>query len=74
MGEEMKKAYLGIDLGTTGTKSMLFDENNNVLGRGYAGYGLISPFDRAFEQNPEDWVSAVYESIKEALSGGEMSP
>ena len=71
MGEEMKKAYLGIDLGTTGTKSMLFDENNNVLGRGYAGYGLISPFDRAFEQNPEDWVSAVYESIKEALSGGE---
>ncbi len=63
----MKKAYLGIDLGTTGTKSMLFDENNNVLGRGYVGYELISPFDRAFEQNPEDWVKAVYGSIREAV-------
>ncbi len=67
----MKKAFLGIDLGTTGTKSMLFDEKGNVLGRGYMGYGLISPFDRAFEQNPEDWVNAVYGSIKEAISGGE---
>ena len=27
----MKKAYLGVDLGTTGTKSMLFDENNTYL-------------------------------------------
>ena len=71
MGVKMKKAYLGIDLGTTGTKSMLFDENNNVLGRGYVGYELISPFDRAFEQNPEDWVKAVYGSIREAISGGE---
>ena len=32
---------------------------------------MISPFDRAFEQNPQDWVKAVYESIKEAVSGGE---
>ena len=66
----MKKAFLGIDLGTTGTKSMLFDEKGNVLGRGYVGYGLISPFDRAFEQNPEDWVNAVYDSIKEAIYFG----
>ena len=65
----MIKAYLGIDLGTTGTKSMLFDENGNVLGRGYAHYELISPFDRAFEQNPNDWVKAVINSVKEALNG-----
>lgn len=65
----MKKAFLGIDLGTTGTKSMLFDENNNVLGRGYVGYELISPFDKAFEQKPEDWVNAVITSVKEAVSG-----
>ncbi len=67
----MKKAYLGIDLGTTGTKSMLFDENNNLLGRGYVGYELISPFDRAFEQKPEDWVNAVIGSVREAVSGVE---
>lgn len=65
----MIKAYLGIDLGTTGTKSMLFDEKGNVLGRGYLGYELISPFDRAFEQRPSDWVNAVVYSVKEAVKG-----
>lgn len=62
----MQKTFLGIDIGTTGTKSMLFSEDNSVLGRGYKGYQLISPFDLAFEQNPNDWVDAVVESIKEA--------
>ncbi len=69
----MIKAYLGIDLGTTGTKSMLFDENGNVLGRGYVGYELISPFDRAFEQKPSDWINAVISSVKEAIKGVECN-
>lgn len=63
----MKKAYLGIDLGTTGTKSTLFDQFNNEIGRGYKGYELISPFDCAFEQNPLDWEDAVIESVKGAI-------
>ena len=63
----MKKTYLGIDLGTTGTKSTLFDQFNNEIGRGYKGYELISPFDSAFEQNPLDWEDAVIESVKGAI-------
>ena len=65
----MKKTYLGIDLGTTGTKSILFDEFNNELGRGYKGYPLISPFDSAFEQDPSEWAKAVIESVREAVNG-----
>ncbi len=58
--------YLGIDLGTTGTKSILFDDDGNVVGKGYKGYGLITPSENFFEQNAEDWYDAVVSSVKDA--------
>ena len=61
------KGYLGIDLGTTGTKSILFDEKDNVLGRGYQSYGLITPFDKFYEQNAKDWFDAVVNTVKTAV-------
>ena len=61
--------YLGIDLGTTGTKSILFDESGKVIGKGYKGYGLITPCENFFEQNAEDWYDAVVCSVKEAIAG-----
>ena len=60
------KYYLGIDLGTTGTKSILFDDNGNVIGKGYKGYPLITPSENFFEQNAEEWYDAVVSSVKEA--------
>ena len=63
----MRKGYLGIDLGTTGTKSILFDEKDNVLGRGYQSYGLITPCDKFYEQNAEDWFDAVVNTVKTAV-------
>ena len=56
------KYYLGIDIGTTGTKSMLFDDNGSVVSRGYVPYDLISKKESWFEQNPEDWYTTVVES------------
>ncbi len=63
------KGYLGVDLGTTGTKAILFDESGNVLGKGYKSYKLITPADKFFEQNAQDWYDAVVESVKTATSG-----
>lgn len=63
------KYYLGIDLGTTGTKSMLFDDSANVVGKGYKGYDLITPCENFFEQNAEDWYDAVVDSVIQATSG-----
>ncbi len=60
------KYYLGIDLGTTGTKSILFDDNGDVIGKGYKGYPLITPSENFFEQDAEEWYDAVVESVKEA--------
>ena len=63
----MIKGYLGVDLGTTGTKAILFDENDNVLGKGYQSYKLITPAEKFFEQNAEDWYNAVVNSVKDAV-------
>ena len=62
------KYYLGIDLGTTGTKTLLFNEKGEVLGKGYKGYGLITPEANIYEQSPEAWYDAVIESIKLATA------
>ena len=39
------KYYLGADIGTTGTKTMLFDEFGKAVGRGYKEYPLSMPFE-----------------------------
>ncbi|MEF9864206.1 MAG: FGGY family carbohydrate kinase, partial [Christensenellaceae bacterium] len=40
----MKKAYVvGIDVGTTGTKTILFDFEGNALSSGYVEYPCIYP-------------------------------
>ncbi len=57
--------YLGADIGTTGTKTMLFDQSGNVNGRGYKGYDLFTPAPNFYEQNPEDWYTSLKESIIE---------
>ena len=55
--------YLGADIGTTGTKTMLFDQSGNVNGRGYKAYDLFTPAPNFYEQNPEDWYTSLKESI-----------
>ena len=64
--------FLGCDIGTTGTKTMLFDEADNAVGRGYKGYNLYTPFESAYEQDPEDWYLSLKESIKEAVKGSDL--
>lgn len=63
------KYFLGVDLGTTGTKTLLFDEKGEVLGKGYQGYGLITPSENIYEQSPTAWYDAVIESVKLATTG-----
>ncbi len=69
------KYYLGIDLGTTGTKTILFDECGKALGKGYKSYELISSADGFFEERAEDWYDAVVETVRMATENfhGEIS-
>ena len=67
--------YLGIDCGTQGTKALLIDENGHALGRGYARHALIERENGAREQEPQWWVDALRDSVRQALSqarGGQV--
>jgi len=64
----MEKYLLGIDVGTTGTKAMLFSEHGNVISHAYKGYSLSTPSIGLSEQNAQDWYDAVKETIHKVCS------
>lgn len=58
---------LGIDIGTSGTKTVLFDINGGTVASATREYPLYQPQIGWAEQNPEDWLQATAETIKEVL-------
>lgn len=60
--------FIGIDVGTTGTKAAVVDENGHVLGKGYREYALIPSAGGRVEQNAEDWWDATVSAVREAVS------
>lgn len=66
------KYLLGIDVGTTGTKTLLFSENGALLGHAYRPYPLHMPKVGWSEQNAEDWWNAVVETVRETCTDPEV--
>lgn len=62
----MERYLLGIDIGTTGTKTLLLTENGRLIRRAYRAYPLMTKRVGYSEQNAEDWWAAVRESVREA--------
>jgi xylulokinase len=58
---------LGIDIGTSGTKTVLFDESSNIIAGALAEYPLYQPKIGWAEQDPNDWWKAVCTTISEVL-------
>ena len=56
---------LGIDVGTSATKTVLFDEKGTVIASASQEYPLYQPENGWAEQKPEDWRDAVLKTIKE---------
>lgn len=63
----MEKYLLGIDIGTTGTKTYLFDETGKLRGKAYQKYGIVTPKVGWSEQNPDDWWDAIVVTVHNAL-------
>ncbi len=59
--------YLAIDLGTTGCRSILFDEQLNDLAQSYEEYGLITPSPSFVEQDAELWWTLTKKTMKGAM-------
>lgn len=58
---------LGLDIGTSGTKTALFDENGQTIATATYGYDLFQPQAGWAEQNPEDWWTACVQGIKDVI-------
>jgi xylulokinase len=61
-------AYLlGIDIGTSGTKTVLFDELGNTIASALEEYPLYQPHIGWAEQDPEDWWQATAAGIRKVI-------
>ena len=69
----MKKYLLGIDVGTTGTKTILFSGDGEIIAHAYRGYPLSNLRVGESEQNPLDWWSATIETVREVTEGKKIS-
>ena len=68
-------AYLlGIDLGTSGTKTVLFSEDGRPVSAHTVEYPLYQPKNGWAEQDPEDWWRAAAEGIRKVLEKGNVNP
>lgn len=73
-GDLMEPLFLGIDVGTEGTKVALFDLKGNVVGDSYEGYELICPKPEWVEQDPELWWRVAARNIKKVIASSEIDP
>src|SRR5690606_29791875 len=66
-GERFMAVYLGIDIGTSGTKTLAIREDGMILGSVTAEYPISHPKPGWSEQNPEDWWQATVKTIKQVI-------
>src|SRR4051812_10359864 len=65
---------LGIDIGTSGTKTLICDEDGKVLATAMAEHPISSPKPGWSEQNPEDWWQASCTATKAVLKKAKVKP
>jgi xylulokinase len=63
---------LGIDVGTSGTKSLAMRDDGELLGSATADYPLSNPKPGWSEQEPADWWNAAVDSVKKTLKSGRI--
>jgi len=59
---------IGIDLGTSGTKTALFDESGALIASETVEYPLYQPHPGWAEQDPADWWNASVQGIRAVLA------
>lgn len=62
-------AYIiGVDIGTSGTKTVLFDEAGKVIASKTIEYPMYQPKNGYAEQDPADWANAAINTIKAVMA------
>ncbi|MBQ2774441.1 MAG: xylulokinase [Clostridia bacterium] len=66
------KYVIGIDLGTSATKTVLFDEKGSIISSASCEYEMQQPHNGWAEQNPHDWYDAAISTIKAVVENSEV--
>lgn len=65
---------IGIDLGTSGTKTVLFDKDGQAVSSSTVEYPLFQEKNGWAEQDPLDWWNAVQATVRAVLSESGVDP
>jgi xylulokinase len=65
---------IGVDLGTSSTKTVLIDASGRLLASATREYAVDTPCPGWAEQNPETWLLAATETMGEALDQAHVAP
>ena len=66
--------YLGIDVGTSGTKALAINERGKILGQAMATYPCYHPKPLWSEQDPDDWWKATVKSVRAVVKKARLKP
>jgi len=64
---------IGIDIGTTGAKTVIFGADGSTVASAFEEYPLRHPRPGWAEQNPQDWWEATVKSIRRVLQTSRIS-
>ena len=64
---------IGLDIGTSGTKTVLFDEKGKTVASKTVEYPLYQPENGWAEQDPLDWWNAASEGLRAVTAGVDSS-
>jgi len=65
--------FIGVDIGTTSTKAIVFSSSGAIKGMGNRGYNILVPKPTWAEQDPEDIFAAVIAAMREAVEQADVS-
>ncbi len=66
--------FLGIDVGTSGTKTLALKDDGTIISSATVEYPLSTPKPGWSEQAPADWWQAVVASVGQVLKKGKIKP
>ncbi|WP_379163541.1 gluconokinase [Paenibacillus sp. sgz5001063] len=65
---------IGVDIGTTSTKAVLFEENGKIAAQASLGYPLHTPSPSVAEQDPEQILHAVIHTVQTVMKDSAIPP
>lgn len=66
--------YLGIDIGTSGTKTLAVNAKGKILAQAMEAYPCYHPKPLWSEQDPEDWWQATVKTVRAVVKQAKLKP